>query len=200
MKKNVIQRALSVIYLVVIVLLVSSLINKGKLPDMNRIHPDLLKNPIQKMIKAKKLTVDYMGTTYNITPVADYEFWGLVVSHNKTTFMFDIYHDKASFDTKDVAVIWGRNLKRNDYKKVKYWSGPWTGRYRMESGVTFYGDDFSNNHLITSDNYVRRKTAEIQIGDQVHIKGMLVNYTQPRWGGKDRRTSTTREDKGNGAC
>lgn len=201
MKKRVIQRALSVIYLVVIVLFILSLFNKGILPDMNEIYPDLLKNPIQKMIEVKEFTVDYMGKTYSIIPVADYELWGLVVSHNKTPFVFDIYHDKTSFDTKDISVIWGRNLKGDDYKKVEYWSGPWSGRRKIEVGVTHYRDDYSNNHLVTSNGYVRGEIADIQIGDQLHIKGLLVNYKRLGWADNYyRKSSTSRKDKGNGAC
>ncbi len=200
MKKSMIQRGLSILFVLVVVLLIVSFFQKGKLPDINRIHPDLLKNPVQKETREKPFTTDYKGTTYSITPVADYELWGLVVSHNKTAFVFDIYHDKTSFDTKDIAVIWGSNLKSNDFKEVKYWSGPWSGRIRREHGVKFDENDYSNNHLITSENYTRRKIAGIQIGDQIHFKGMLVNYTQPRWNKHERKSSTTREDKGNGAC
>jgi hypothetical protein len=39
------------------------------------------------------------------------------------------------------------------------------------------------------------------VGDQVHFKGMLVNYTNPAtWRGWWRRSSTSRTDAGNTAC
>ena len=42
------------------------------------------------------------------------------------------------------------------------------------------------------------RVAQIRIGDQVHIKGLLARYGAA--GGGLRGTSTTREDSGNGAC
>ena len=41
---------------------------------------------------------------------------------------------------------------------------------------------------------------KVEIGDQIHMKGMLVNYawaSQPNW---KRNTSTTRKDGGRRAC
>jgi hypothetical protein len=52
-----------------------------------------------------------------------------------------------------------------------------------------------------SDNeQVREIIRGVKIGDQVHLKGMLVNYawaSRPNW---SRNSSTTREDSGRRAC
>ncbi len=48
-------------------------------------------------------------------PVADFELWGLVVSHNNPTAFYDIYHDRNSVDTRDLGVIWGENLRSADF-------------------------------------------------------------------------------------
>jgi hypothetical protein len=45
---------------------------------------------------------------------------------------------------------------------------------------------------------MRRKIKQVRIGDQVRIRGWLVNYSNDE--GFSRGTSTTRDDTGNGAC
>jgi hypothetical protein len=56
----------------------------------------------------------------------------------------------------------------------------------------------SNNHLISDDEVVRDQVRDIQVGDQIRVRGYLASYSSAQ-GGK-RGTSTTRLDTGNGAC
>jgi hypothetical protein len=193
------HKTLNILFIGMLVLFIVSCFRKGILPEKENIVPSMYNDPIQEETEKTPFTVDYMGTTYTIKPVASYELWGLVVSHNKTRFVFDIYHDKSSYDTKDIAVIYGKNISNNDYKKMDYWSGGWTGYCRTKKGmeyVKFDGKCISNNHLITSEQSIRDKIKEIQIGDQIHIKGMLVNYTHPDWKGYERKSSLKRDDSG----
>jgi hypothetical protein len=48
------------------------------------------------------------------------------------------------------------------------------------------------------DPAVRRAIGQVRIGDQVRIRGWLAQYSNDR--GFSRGTSTSREDRGNGAC
>ncbi|MGB5540051.1 MAG: hypothetical protein WBO37_08190, partial [Gammaproteobacteria bacterium] len=48
------------------------------------------------------------------------------------------------------------------------------------------------------DSRLRKQIKQLRIGDQVRIQGWLVNYSNDA--GFSRGTSTTRSDKGNGAC
>jgi hypothetical protein len=57
-----------------------------------------------------------------------------------------------------------------------------------------------NNHLITADQRIRDRIDAVRIGDQIHLKGLLVNYSARRMPHAWRMTSTTRNDSGNGAC
>ena len=59
-------------------------------------------------------------------------------------------------------------------------------------------NQLSNNHLISDDDFIRRQTRKIQIGDQIRVRGYLASYSNP--GGGRRGTSTTRTDTGDGAC
>jgi hypothetical protein len=113
--------------------------------------------------------------------VADYELWGLVVSHNEITSVADIYHDRSSVDTKDLCVVWGENLSRDDYRAVEFESGPFTCYFRFAEGVPFDTTGASNNHLITDRPEVRRAIAQVRIGDQVHLRGLLVDYQMDDW-------------------
>ena len=54
--------------------------------------------------------------------------------------------------------------------------------------------------LIANDEAVRKLIAQVNIGDQIYIKGQLVNYSEERWNGTYRNTSTIRTDTGMGAC
>ncbi len=170
------------------------------LPDSSSILPEILNNPIQEKIEnPQKFEVSYQEIDYEIEPLYSYELWGLVVSHNDISSLSDMYHDKKSFDTKDLCVIWGENIKTNGYQKMEFESGSWTCYFTYPSVVSFSSSQLSNNHLITNSKEVRNKIEEVSIGDQIFIQGNLVNYSKKEtsW---ERKTSITREDQGNHAC
>ena len=58
---------------------------------------------------------------------------------------------------------------------------------------------FSNNHLISDNPFLLKKISSVEPGDQVHITGMLAEYSHSN-GRFKRGTSTVRTDTGNGAC
>ncbi len=68
----------------------------------------------------------------------------------------------------------------------------------MAAWKSFDGEQLSNNHLITSDEFVKDALSNVNIGDQIRIRGQLVNYKYPQGG--QRTTSTIRTDSENGAC
>ena len=132
--------------------------------------------------------------------MADYELWGLVVSHNNIQSVADIYHDSSSVDTKDLCVVWGNSLLSEELGKVSFESGPWTCYYSYPEGVRFNGAEMSNSHLVTDQETRRDALDEVRIGDQIRVKGALVNYQVDDWREFWRRSSTVRTDGGNGAC
>jgi hypothetical protein len=196
-----VQKVLSLMLFGAVVLFGLSWWHKGELVDYAEIDPALLQQPRQTPTLRQPLSFAYRERTYEVDPVADYEIWGLVVSHNDIYSIGDIYHDESSVDTKNLCMIWGGNLESNAFHQVKYESGSFTCYFSHPFGVEFLGDQLSNNHLISDQERVRRIIGEVRIGDQVHIRGMLVNYGEA---GIDRRfwrkTSTTRSDSGNKAC
>ena len=99
--------------------------------------------------------MSHEGRTVRVRPVAEYQLWGLVVSHNDIESVADIYHDSSSIDTKDLCVVWGSNLESGELDKVSFESGPWTCYYRYPEGVRFAGSKMSNNHMITDRESLR---------------------------------------------
>jgi len=166
----------------------------GRLPAPGEIASELLQAPAQGPSGREAFAFAYRGRACRVRPVASYELWGLVVSHNDVKSVADIYHDRSSVDTKDVCVVWGDNLRRDDYRRVKFWSGPFTCYFRIPDGASFALDGAGNNHLLTDRPQVRRVISGVHVGDQVHLKGLLVDYQMDDWEGFWRRTSTARND------
>ncbi len=172
---------------------------KGSLPRVSEILPELEQEPVQKKTTRKKFSFTYRGVSYNVTPVAGYELWGLVVAHNNIGSLADIYHDDNSVDVKDICVIWGDNVQRDDFRRVKFRGDCYVCYFKYPSGVSFDHYQLANNHLLSSDPAVLRRIAAVQVGDQVHLEGLLVNYS-PEGANWTRKTSTTRKDSEMGAC
>jgi hypothetical protein len=173
---------------------------RGSLPGPEELRSEVLRAPRQTATRRAGFTFAYEGETYEVAPRAEYELWGLVVSHNDPTGVWDMYHDASSVDTRDLCVIFGQNAARADYQEVDFTSGAWTCFYEYPGGVRFSSEAIANNHLITSDDAVRARIGSIHVGDQVRLRGLLVDYRGGKSPDSWRRTSTTRRDSEQGAC
>lgn len=193
-------RILGGVTLALLAVLLISWTQKGDLPSRSAIRPELLEEPAQTDTVRAPFEMSYKGKSIQVHPVADYEIAGLVVSHNNIESIADIYHDSTSVDTKDLCVIWGENLRTDDYHDVEFKSGPWTCYFRYRPGTAFHDPSLSNNHMVTDQARLRKLLDDVQIGDQIRFKGTLVNYRVEDWGTFWRTSSLTRYDGGNGAC
>ena len=63
----------------------------------------------------------------------------------------------------------------------------------------FSEDQLSNNHLLADRPEVQQAILSARPGDQVRLRGYLAEYRNPA-NGFFRGTSTTRRDRGQGAC
>ena len=177
--------------------------HKGALSDLSLSPSQLSDDPTQLDIDEDPFPLRYHGTTYTLEPLADYEFAGLVVSRNDISAFDDIYHTSDSVDVVDVCVVWGENIKPSLLSQFNFWSEPWSCNYQTDSRTAaqqFTSHQLSNNHLLPATEGIAAQLASIRIGDQVRIRGKLVDYYPD--GNEDRRrqSSTTRTDTGNGAC
>lgn len=194
MRIHEVRRLAGPLLLAAILLTSIAWFRKGRLVPPDEIETVLLREPVQVSIQTEPFSFEYKNRLCRVEPVARWEQWGLVVSHNNIKSVADIYHDSSSVDTKDLCLIWGANLQGSDYQRVDFKSGPWTCYFSYGSGVEFHHQALGNNHLITDDSAVRHILDEVRVGDQVHLSGLLVNYQMEDWQGFWRRTSTSRTD------
>jgi hypothetical protein len=184
---------------------VVSFFMKDRLPGRDAILEPLLQEPIQTDADLPgPFDVTRKGMTYTVEPLFNYELWGMIVSYHHANSFVDISHEAWNdyINVKDICVLWGKNLETAVYSRMKFKNRDFTCFYTYpdeETGRIFSENCLSNNHLLPADSLVAGAIMRARKGDQVRLKGWLVNY-----GIKDspskRLTSTTRRDRGNGAC
>jgi hypothetical protein len=175
------------------------------LPDASAIDPKIKETePLQEVGARPPFTTIIEGYTYTLTPRATYDIAGLVVSQHRGDTLFNLYHKVDPGNIKDVCVVWGEDIRNGSYRKVKYRSEEFTCSYSWSGTLSppFKLDKASNNHLIPADRTIAGRIRAIHVGDQIRMRGLLVDYTVTRDGREifTRRTSLTRDDTGNGAC
>ena len=109
---------------------------------------------------------------------------------------------EADLSPTDLALGWGRMredavLARLDISQ----SGRWY-RYRWSDAPPIPVDEIvrssANMHVIPANEDVARALADVREGDRIRLDGWLVEADAPD--GWTWRSSTTREDTGDGAC
>ncbi len=190
------------IILVSFMLLLVSCWKRNDLPDQLLVDSSLWLDPGQVAVSESSFNVDAGGESYEIQPLYEYDLHGLVVSYQHHNAKFGLHKSWGDhLNVADFCVVWGDNVKPAQLNKLNFWNGQFTCNVETRDMVawnSFEMDQLSNNHLIASDELVRSALNDVKIGDQIRIRGKLVNYKYPRGG--QRSTSTTRTDTGNGAC
>lgn len=184
---------------------VVSFFMRNRLPDKSLVLDALLQDPVQTEESVPEpFEVTRKNVTYTVTPLFGYELWGMIVSYHHSASFVDISHKQWNdfLNTKDICVIWGSNAASGVYSRMTFRNRDFTCFYRYpdrETGELFTEDRLSNNHLLPADPLVADAVLKARKGDQVRFKGWLVSY-----GVKGtpyaRRSSTVRNDRGNGAC
>lgn len=185
--------------------LIASLFLRNRLPGPGLALESSLQSPVQSADGLPEpFEVSRKNVTYTVTPLAGYELWGLVVSYHHSASFVDISHKAWNdyLNTKDVCVIWGKNVETGVYRRMRFSNRDFTCYYRYpdrETGELFTESALANNHLLPADPFVAETLLKARKGDQIHFKGWLVSY-----GIKGtpyaRRSSLSRNDRGNGAC
>ncbi len=137
---------------------------------------------------------------------AKYIVWGLVI--NNTPYSGDSLYDKIS--PLDIGLAWGDMAKNNHLVKwtqgTRHVTASINALYKFfipkDNSVLFR--QYSNNHLVFTDEELLKKAQSLQLGDYVRIKGYLVDVTAHRKKEPaikyDFKTSLTREDEGEDSC
>lgn len=184
---------------------VASLVMRHRLPGPDRILESLSQAPVQTLEDVPEpFDVTRKDIVYTVTPLYSYELWGLVVSYHHSASFVDISHRqwKDFLNTKDVCVLWGRNVETGVYERMRFRNRDFTCYYRYpdrETGELFTENALANNHLLPADPLVAAAVKKARTGDQVRFKGWLVSYGI-KGSPYARRSSTVRNDRGNGAC
>jgi len=203
-----VEKLIKIIYLILVIIFAVSFFNVRELPERSEIDESILNEPVQTETTRKDFSFTYRGTDYHVLPIANYKLWGLIVSVNDIGAWYNYYHDENTVNLKDVCVVWGPNIENEVYrdKEVSYKSGEWTCYYSWTGRLTetFYPYKLSNNHLLTADKGIQDIIRGLNVGDQIYLKGVLVDYSQE---GEDwyRMTSISRNDENSssrsgGAC
>lgn len=178
---------------------------KDALPEASFYDWDLLRDPVQSVTRKNSFTTQANGQQYVITPRYDYELDGVIVSlHDSDDFLDTTHHRRWQdyINLRDLCVIWGNNVKSGVYREMEFSNGTWTCWFSWPNSEVvsrFDGTRLSNNHLLIDDDAIKQALMQVEPGDHIRLKGMLVEYSNPG-NGFHRGTSVTRTDTGNGAC
>jgi hypothetical protein len=196
------KRILTLIFWFSLLLYIFLLVWRYPLPSQNEIRPQLFSsNPLQTPIKKSPYIWKAKNQSYRITPLFDYDITGLVVADYDSQNWLDFSHKNDPAQTKDLCLIWGDNIQNGVYRNLKYHHGEFTCYVDWDETAAkiFNLNQLSNNHLIPSSPQLTALIKSSGLGDQVHIKGQLVNYEILDSQGQvisTRDTSTIREDRG----
>ncbi len=178
---------------------------RRRLPLPGLIDAALFADPVQTEGEVPPpFEVERKGVLYLVTPVLGYDIRGLVVSEHDSRAFTDLAHErwKDNLNVKDVCLVWGRNVTTGVAGKMKFRNRDFTCYYSYPDSATgrlFTENCLSNNHLLAGDDGMARKVRSVRRGDQIRVRGWLASYERP--GTPFRRgTSTSRGDRGNGAC
>ncbi len=147
------------------------------------------------------------GVKINIKYVAKYTIRGRVV-HTMGHFANDV---SGKLMPKDVGISWGFLASEENKDKLTWFLGGdrilacntsntvWLAEHGGFDKVGLY---FSNNHLIYSDNRTKSLINKIRVNDFIEIQGYLVDVVFDYGIGRNStmKTSTVRNDTGQGAC
>ncbi len=184
------------------------------LPKISAVVPDVIREaPVQESLPGDKTLKRKFGEyDYTLTPRANYQLHGLVVSLHHSDSWVDISHGNDPAQTVDVCVVWGPLVSTDAYRKVEYDHGDWTCYVKLKDQGDRATYDFinenrlmeslSNNHLIPHTAEEARTIKSIKVGDQIALIGVLTEYAISKDGTplSTRGTSLSRTDTGNRAC
>ncbi|MFZ6843796.1 hypothetical protein [Undibacterium sp. RuTC16W] len=188
-----------------LVLLGVSLWRMHALPPATELSSSLLEEPIQIPLKQAAFSVESHGIAYQVQPLYQYDLTGLVVSKHDANTWWDYLHREwnDSLNIVDLCVVWGNNVRSGSYADIDFSSGQFTCNFSTNSNEAFAAFDqtaISNNHLLTDNPQLAKLMRSVQVGDQIHFRGQLAEYSHHHGFAFKRGTSITRTDTGNGAC
>ena len=190
----------SCIFLICLVVLGVSLFARDGYRRVGEIAPEVLQEPTQTPVSHSEVVRFTRGSFgVEITPVARYEISGLIVG--RLNYSYFARSDGDKIGPVDVSMIWGANVANGVYRTDKFSNDMRAGIVESAFHSRFNRQQHSNNHLITRSRKLYGKACSLRVGDQVTIRGSLVN-TKMWQKGREREwvgnwnSSTIRTDDG----
>ena len=173
-------------------------------PERADLRQELYDEPAQVQVRKAAFQTTVNGVTYTVQPLYSYDLYGVIVSQHRADTWWDYLHRawNDSLNITDLCVIWGDNL-RADLKEISFSSGQFQCFWESRSEAAWKAFDpfqISNNHLLSDNPSIAKRLRATRIGDQVHFRGYLAEYSHSQGLDFKRGTSIVRTDTGNGAC
>jgi hypothetical protein len=180
---------------------------KDVLPDPQKLQQDILDEPVQKPVRKPPIETSVNGVDYRIQPRYSYDLNAVVVSLHHSDSWWDYAHREWGdhVNIMDLCVAWGDSVRSGAYRDVSFDNSQWECHWRYSSERAmqqFRNEQVSNNHIVTDDAALAKALRKVHIGDQIRLRGYLVDYTTFKDGRAvgTRVSSETRTDTGPGAC
>jgi hypothetical protein len=180
---------------------------KDALPDPAKLQLEELGEPVQTRVRKPPIDTKVNGVDYRIQPRYAYELNAVVVSLHHSDTWWDHAHKEWGdhVNVMDLCVAWGDSVRSGAYRDVSFSNSQWECHwsYRSELAMNHFSNaQASNNHIVTDDPALAKALRNIHVGDQIRLRGYLVDYTVFKNGQPNgtRVSSETRTDSGPGAC
>jgi len=167
-------------------------------PDPEGIHPLVASgDSIYRHPKGKKFTLSRGEFEWDIQPVFEGEFAGLVLSAKRPNLWTVVAEPgRSQIIENDVTYTWGGNAKEGRYLKGRFGNTSTAG-YADGVGGDWDKQEYGYMALVGSDPEVGRMIRLIKAGDQYVFKGTGVIYREKSrgkdWIGRDHRVFYVKE-------
>ena len=204
-----IQKINRYLFVILLLVLIITFFTRNNIRNVDKITDEATNQPVQKeILNMEEIEFKKDGYLWQLTPLYDYEISGLVVGRmNYQIFSINRYSNLLPID---LGLIWGSNVANKVYqdKRIKFKQDSRWCWVRWDGDAVFSLNEFSNNHLLTKEKDLSNEAKKVNRGDQIRIKGKLVNIIATplednEISGQNNimwKSSTTREDNGAGAC
>ena len=204
-----VQKINSYLFIILLLVLIITFFTRNNIRNVDKITDEATNQPVQKeILNMEEIEFKKDGYLWQLTPLYDYEISGLVVGRmNYQIFSINRYSNLLPID---LGLIWGSNVANKVYqdKRIKFKQDSRWCWVRWDGDAVFNLNEFSNNHLLTKEKDLSNEAKKVNRGDQIRIKGKLVNIIATplednEISGQNNimwKSSTTREDSGAGAC
>lgn len=164
-----------------LMLVVAGWWRSDQLPPPEALLPEAIVEPIEAVVSEPEFRKTVGGDEYIVRPRFSYEISGLVASLHHSDAWWDIAHRDAhdSLNIADLCMIWGQNASSGIYRRLRFSNTQWACHveYRNhEDGSAFIRTQMSNNHVLPDSPDIERELMAIRVGEQVRLRGFLVDY------------------------